>query len=520
MSVEEVDNESIRGTEDAFEGGVLEPDSEGATVERIGGTTNEEMESTFASQETSIHQPELGKMGISHESAAQEPSLKRSGRTRKQIEPRSAWQPRPHALNMDRRAIIPRIYSDAVNGTDRLKWQAAIDEELESLRIKEVFKPITHVPHGRRIVGSRWVFTIKSDGRFKARLVAQGYSQVYGIDYFDTYSPTLRMDSLRILLAVSAYFDWEIHQVDVKTAYLEDDLQEEVYMRCPEGMTGTDYVRVNKALYGLKQSGRAWYQKLDSKLVFLRFRKSESDQCIYIHPKFQIIIGVYVDDLILCGKVLSQVLMIKRKLSCFFPIKDLNEINVIIGWKVTCQRATRTLKISQAHYLKDKIKSFGLQDSKSYTSPLDGYDGILPGSENETLADESAYASAIGSLGYASNGTRPDISFAVSQLSSFNSRPVDRHWKSVCRISRYLNGSLDYSISYSFGPSSSKLGQESTATMYSDSDFASDTITRRSVSGFVVMLGGGPVCWQSRRQKSVSTSTAECHGSTKSARGN
>ncbi|KAI0993879.1 hypothetical protein K3495_g14305 [Podosphaera aphanis] len=440
---------------------------------------------------------------------SQVPNVRRGSRQRKQIAPRSAWQPKPGALYVEKETYIPKNFSDATKGLDREKWQSAIDEELKSLKSKEVFIPVTHVPHGRKTIGSRWVFAIKSDGRFKARLVAQGFSQVYGIDYFDTYSPTLRMDSLRILLAVSAFFDWEIHQIDVKTAYLEGDLEEDVFMKCPEGVTGTKYVKVQKALYGLKQSGRAWYQKLDEKLSKLLFRKSDSDHCIYIHTKLQIIIGVYVDDLIICGKLLEHVVRFKQQLSAVFPIKDLGEIDVIIGWKVTRERTTRTLKISQAEYIRDKICSFGLQDAKIYTSPLNGYDGIMPGQRDEPLADESAYASAVGSLGYASNSTRPDVSFATSQLGSYNSCPVSRHWNSVCRVFRYLKGSMDYCITYSFGLPSGELLQTEKLTMYSDSDFAGDIVTRRSVSGYIVMLGGGPVCWQSRRQKSVSTSTAE-----------
>ncbi|KAI0994142.1 hypothetical protein K3495_g14041 [Podosphaera aphanis] len=140
---------------------------------------------------------------------------------------------------------------------------------------------------------------------------------------------------------------------------------------------------------------------------------------------------------------------------------------------------------------------------------MDGYEGILPRRDEEELADESAYASAIGSLGYASNSTRLDISFVTSQLGSFNSSPVVRHWNSVCRVLRYIKESANYCVTYSFGPMSSVLTQELKAVIYSDSDFASDTTTRRSVSAYILMLGGGPVCWQSRRQKSISTSTAE-----------
>ncbi|KAI1004976.1 hypothetical protein K3495_g3239 [Podosphaera aphanis] len=157
----------------------------------------------------------------------------------------------------------------------------------------------------------------------------------------------------------------------------------------------------------------------------------------------------------------------------------------------------------------DKVKSFGLENAKTYPSPLDGYDSILPAREGEQLADESAYSSAVGSLGYAANGTRPDISFAISQLASFNSSPVQRHWNGVCRVLRYLKGTNNFSITYNYGPLSKELDQGKRAMIFSDSDYASDITTRRSVSGFIVMLGDGPICWQSKRQKSVATSSAE-----------
>lgn len=437
------------------------------------------------------------------------PVLRRSSRVRRPIEPHSAWQPRTHALQIGGDIAIPQSYLEAISGPEKEHWRSAIDTELNSLDKKQVFKPVTHIPHGRKPIGSRWVFVIKSDGRFRARLVAKGFSQVSGIDYFDIYAPTLRMDSLRILLAISAFRDWEIHQIDVETAYLEGDLNEEIFMKCPEGMKGTNYVQVVKSLYGLKQSGRAWNEKLDSKLTSLNFRKSQYDRCIYIHTDLQVVVGVYVDDLVVCGKILNQVISFKENLSSFFPIKDLGELKTIIGWRIVRDRKNRTLKISQSHYLRDKVQSYGLNDARTHNSPLNGYDGILPAKDDEQLADESAYASAIGSLGYAANSTRPDISFATSQLGSFNSSPVIRHWNTVCRVLRYIKGSENFCIKYCFGPISQTLDQEHKAVMYSDSDFASDVTTRRSVSGYILMIGGGPVCWQSRRQKSISTSTAE-----------
>ena len=396
-----------------------------------------------------------------------------------------------------------------MSGPNKEQWEVAIHEELDTLNNKNVFSPVTHVPHGRRPIGSRWVFAVKPDGRFKARLVAQGFRQIYGVDYFDTYSPTLHMDSLRILLAVATFNDWEIHQIDIKTAYLEGDLSETIYMRTPEGINHSKYVKVNKALYGLKQSGKVWNEKLDNRLVRLDFQKSESDSCIYIHNDREIFIGVYVHDLVICGKIISDVVDLKRQLFSYFPVKDLGPINLVVGWKITRDRPTRTLNISQADYVINKVESLGLGDAKSKNSPLEGYSAILPAEDDEQKADDSAYPSAIGSLGYASNSTRPDICFATSQLARFNASPVVRHWNGVCRVYRYLKDTKDYCITYSFGPRASKLKNELMIKIFSDTDFASDVHTRRSVSGYIVMLGGGPICWQTKRQKSIATSTTE-----------
>lgn len=445
----------------------------------------------------------------SHESDQNLTVLRRSNRVRKPIAPRSAWQPRSNALYVGGDAIIPKSYSEAIIGVDRIKWQEAIKDELQSLREKNVFSFVTHVPHDRKPIGSRWIFSIKADGRYKARLVAQGFRQVYGVDYFETYSPTLSMDSLRILLAVSAFLDFEIHQIDIKTAYLEGDLDEEVYLRCPQGIETKKFIRLNKALYGLKQAGKAWYEKLNSTLTSLGFSRSSSDHCIYINHQRQFFLGVYVDDMILCAKYLTDVDYVKNKLMGTFDVKDLGEVDTVIGWKITRDRTNRKLCISQRHYILDKIRSFGLCDSKPIKTPCDGYDGISSPKENEELADDSAYASLVGSLGYASNGTRPDISFITSQLGTYNASPALRHYKSACRVLKYLKSTINLSISFSFGPSLDVITPDMMIKMYSDSDFASDTSTRKSVSGYILMIGGGPVCWQSRKQKSVSTSTTE-----------
>ncbi|KAI0999297.1 hypothetical protein K3495_g8899 [Podosphaera aphanis] len=305
-----------------------------------------------------------------------------SKRTPKPIPPRSAWQTNPRAFYVGTDIPIPQSFKEAIEGPNNEHWKTAIHDELQSLEEKNVFSFITHVPHERRPIGSRW-----------------GFSQIHGVDYLETCSPTLRANSLRILLSIATFRDWEIHQVDVKTAYLEGDLEEEVFMKTPE----------------------VWYAKLDAVLHSLDFNKSGCDSCIYINKTRQLVLGVYIDDLVICGQILQHVKDLKTQLSSYFPIKDLEEIGIIIGWRISRDRENRVLQISQAHYVMDNIRSFGLEDAKSYTSPLEGYKGVLPADEDEPLADESAYSSAIGSLDYAANGTRPDISFATSQLASHNS---------------------------------------------------------------------------------------------------
>ncbi|KAI0994901.1 hypothetical protein K3495_g13279 [Podosphaera aphanis] len=294
---------------------------------------------------------------MSHEiSAAQDhglfpaPVLRRSNRQRKSIKPRLAWQPNTHANYVGGDISIPQTFKDAINGPDKLKWEVAIREEPESLKEKKVFSPVIHIPHERRRIGSRWVFAVKSDGRFKTRLVAQGFSQIHGIDYFGTYSPTMRMDSLRIILAVSAFNDWGIEQIDIKTVYLEGDLHETVFMKSPEGMRTTKAVKLNWSLYGLKHLCKVWYEKLDAKLTLLGFIKSKSDDCIKINLHKRLVIGVYVDDLVICGKLIEDVVRLKEKLSSFFPIKDLGSIDVIIGWKITRQRSTIRVHIVNMVY--------------------------------------------------------------------------------------------------------------------------------------------------------------------------
>lgn len=259
------------------------------------------------------------------------------------------------------------------------------------------------------------------------------------------------MESLRILLAVAAFNDWEIHQIDVKIAYLEVDLCEYIFMKIPEDLNFSEnLVKINKALYGLKQTGEAWYEKLDEILIYSWILKSISDPYIYIHNNKQIVIGVYVDDLVICGSLLANVTNIKSQLSLSFPTKDLGLIDTVIGWKIIWDRTNRALCISQSDYIRSKIESIGLSDAKEFNTSLERYSAFLLAEDKEEQAENFAYPSNIGSLGYASNSTRPDICFAKSQSARFTCSPVIRYWKDVYSIPIF-KGYKNYQISYKFG---------------------------------------------------------------------
>lgn len=235
-------------------------------------------------------------------------------------------------------------------------------------------------PKDRKPVGSKWVFDIKKDRqgkieRYKARLVAKGYSQVPGMDYFDTYSPVVRLESLRALLAIAATEDLEIRQLDVKGAYLHGELKEEVYMVQPPGFEDeTDRVcHLNKTLYGLKQSGREWNRKLHEILTHLEFKRVEMDHGVYIRRvKDQfIIITIWVDDLLFFSN--STLLMDATQLALQkeVELKITGELEKIIGIEIYRDRKAKTIQISQEKYIDGILKRFGYEDMSPVSTPMD-----------------------------------------------------------------------------------------------------------------------------------------------------
>jgi hypothetical protein len=237
------------------------------------------------------------------------------------------------------------------------------------------------------------------------------------------------MDSLRAILAIGAARGWHIEQMDVVSAYLAGTLDEEIYMNAPEGLghpNGTT-VRLIKSLYGLKQSGRVWYKKIESTLNSFGLTRTDSDWSVFTDKDHTIIVGIYVDDLVIMGPDLSRIKALKAKISAEYPVKDLGEIKFCLGLNIVRDRKAGTLTIDQIHYIESMLRAYRMEDCTPVSTPIDGYESTTPGAPGEPAADAQLYQQAVGSLQYCGIGTRMDISYALGRLSQYLANPVVRH---------------------------------------------------------------------------------------------
>ena len=411
----------------------------------------------------------------------------------------------------------PLTISEAMGRDDSSKWKEAMELEFQSLIDNKTWE-LVPLPKDRKSIGCKWIYKIKynADGsveRYKARLVALGYLQKEGIDYTETFAPVAKMTSIRTLLALAAIDDAEIHQMDVKTAFLNGDLEEEIYMDQPKGFSSKskeDMVcKLSKTIYGLKQSPRAWYKKIDQYFELIGLKKSHADPNIYVlrNATLYLIIALYVDDLIMVCNDLSFLLKTKVDLSKVFDMKDLGEIFYILGLQITRDRTHRMIHISQTKYIQSILKRYGMEDCKSLATPLDANSKLSKDMAPLTSEDINSmasipYQSAVGSLVYAMIGTRADIAYAVGVVSQYMTNPGPLHWTAVKRIFRYLKGTMDHGLSYGGSPISQVVG-------YCDADYAGDIDTRKSTTGYTFLLYGGAISWNSKKQPTIALSTTE-----------
>ncbi|KAL3675653.1 hypothetical protein R1sor_025601 [Riccia sorocarpa] len=410
----------------------------------------------------------------------------------------------------------PMSIAECKASADWPQWRVAIHSELKSLISKGVFRGPLSVPVSATLVDYRWVFVRKRgpDGkilRYKARLVARGFSQRPGFDFTTTYSPVMDLTTYRYLIAFSVQIACNIHVMDVVTAYLYGKLDTEIYMQVPVGISiPADLPRPGlllvQALYGLKQSGRMWYQRLTSFLLSTGFKTLEINPCIFFRRQGSdfVIVAIYVDDLNLIG-TRRGIEDAKSCLSSTFEMKDLGQVTFCLGLQFS--RIAGGILVHQTQYLQKVLTKFSMIDCLPRNTPLEvrnlklEQDIYGPRREGETiLPAKYPYLAAIGSLMYAAMTTRPDIAFSVNLLARHSQEPTHRHWNGVKQIMRYLRGTMDVGLFY-------VPQEDSTMRGYADAGYLSDMTKGRSQTGFVFLKNGAAISWRSRKQTLAATSS-------------
>jgi hypothetical protein len=419
----------------------------------------------------------------------------------------------------DVEGLEPRTLAEAQKRPDWLEWKEAIESELAQLEALHTWD-LVEKPKGVNVVGSKWVFRAKKNAagevvKAKARLVAQGFSQVPGVDYFDTFAPVATFASSRTVLAFAASLNLELHQMDVKGAYLNGELapDEVIYMRQPPGyeIPGKEHLvcRLRKTLYGLKQSGRRWYEKLSKVLAKLGLKRCEVDQAVFFRhgDRELVVIVIHVDDLMIAASDKEVMAKMKKGLSHELEMSDSGDIHWLLGVEIRRNRDAHTISLSQRAYIDSILADMALDDTgtRPNATPMDPHTRLsrdqAPTTAREyALIRDKPYRRAVGSLMYLAVGTRPDIAYAVQTLSRFVDNPGIAHWEAVKRTMRYLKGTRDWWLVYG--------GEAKDLVGYSDAD-GNMHEDRHAISGYAFILNGGAVSWSSKRQPIIALSTTE-----------
>ena len=395
---------------------------------------------------------------------------------------------------------------------ERKLWMAGAEEEMKSLKRHEVWE-LADLPPGKKAISCKWVFKGKTDGdgkvtTYKARLVAKGFSQRYGEDFDETFAPVVKHETIRVLFAIAAQNGMHVRQLDVKSAYLNGELEETIFMEQPEGFIQQGQedkvLRLKKSLYGLKQSARVWNKTAANILKKLGFSPGNSDACLYTRKEksgSMTYILLYVDDLLVAGESSEITATVSKQLQEHFLTKDMGEVSHYLGIQVE-READGSFLFNQRAKIAKLLRDYDLSEPKPAATPMETGFLAAPLEESSLLKNNHGYRQLMGSLLYLATVSRPDIMIAVGLPCRRVEKPTQNDWNAAKRVLRYLAYTIDKKLRLPSDGDNYLVG-------YVDADWAGDRTDRKSTSGYVFLLGNAVVAWCSRKQVAVATSSTE-----------
>ncbi|GKA83208.1 putative RNA-directed DNA polymerase [Tanacetum coccineum] len=410
-------------------------------------------------------------------------------------------------------------YKAAMLDSESNKWIDAMNAEIQSMMDNMVWV-LVDLPLGCKTVGSKWILKKKTDMdgivyTYKARLVAKGYIELYGIDYEETFSPVADISAIRILISITAYYDYEIWQMDIKTTFLNGYLDKDIYMVQPEGFVDPNHPRkvckLKRSIYGLKQASRRWNKRFSEEIKRFGFAQNLDEPCVYQKASGcnVIFLILYVNDIIIMGNHIPSLQSVKDYLGKCFAMKDLGEASFILGIKIYRDRSKRLIGLGQNAYMDKILKRYKMDNSKCSHIPMQERLDLNKSQGAQTPKEVNRmknvpYASAVGSIMYAVRCTRPDVAFAQNMTSRFQQNPGEPHWTAVKNILKYLRNTKDMFLVYGGNPST-----ELRVECYCDAGFETDRDDTKSQTGYVFVLNGGAVDWKSSKQSTTAMSATE-----------
>lgn len=408
---------------------------------------------------------------------------------------------------------VPNCYSEAMTSNQHVQWKEACDEEMKSLQEKGTWL-LVEKPVNVKLIKSKWVFDLKTKGdgqieRFKARLVAKGYSQRENIDYHETFSPVSKFSSIRLIFSLAVIEKMKIKQLDIKTAFLNGHIDEDLFMSQPEGYDDNSgkVCKLFKSLYGLKQASYSWNIEIDKFIRRLGFIQCQSDYCIYFSDteKSKSFIILYVDDLLILSADENYINSLIGSFSSQYETKVMDKFDYFLGINIHHDIQNNILSLNQCKYVNEILVKFGMIDCKGVNTPMDPNTKLIRSEQSVENEQLTKYQQIVGSFHYLVTCTRPDLAIATSLLSQFNGNPDDNHFSSAKRVLRYLKKTPNLGISIRENGNVDDL----VLIGYADADWAGNFDEGKSATGYLFYLNDNLISWSTKKQQTTALSSTE-----------